>query len=367
MSKPPSPIARLRRTVVPYPGEDIRSVAARYAALKRLSVLDLMAAGLKSKDKDLTSLPLKTDHLEAFGELAGIDLQRMRHAAFGQGEDGFELLGSRASIDMIVPHWRRIAPGKLRSDGDDPWIRGHWQITCLPCDPDTGEVLLHICTECGATLSWLNFDAVHRCQRCHFDLRRIEPRIACAMDRDLAALMVGVLRRDPSALERMPPMVQRVPTAQQVQFFAWLGALRTLVNGVEIPMEGFATFEGFGSALAFPASFNRMVVDLMSAHEQRDPRFGRLIGTMEMRFHSRKLMPGKIKDSIRERLNVLLHKDEIEGLIVVAPDDCAANPKRVFRLDYREFMLRTFPARRGWDLDLQGLSERQIVLECQVQ
>ncbi len=54
----------LLRTVKPFEGEDVRSVAMRYAALKRLTVARLLRSGLAMDRGHLTSLPLKRDRIE---------------------------------------------------------------------------------------------------------------------------------------------------------------------------------------------------------------------------------------------------------------------------------------------------------------
>lgn len=364
MSKPPLP-ARLMRTVVPHGGEDIRSVAVRYAKLKRLTVADLMVAGLGAQEAHLTSVPLKTALIQRFADLAGLDAAVLRAEAFGSAGTDFELFGSPASVDMTVPHRRRIAPGILRADGDEPWVRAHWQVACLPCDPDTGETLLHLCPQCGATLSWMWVKDLHRCDRCRVDLREAEPRYASARDRELSALMLGLLRREPSAIERMPPMVAGATPAEQVQFFSWLGSLRALVNGVVLPDGPFVTFRGLEATMSFPGSFNRMVLDLMAAHEERDPRFGRLVGAMELRFRCRELMGAKIKASIRQRLDRLLQRDEVKGLIMMPFSGTAAgvpSHPRAFKFDYQTFLWSTHRASDVWHRALSGLAERRIPL-----
>ncbi|MCJ2050531.1 hypothetical protein [Methylobacterium sp. J-070] len=351
--------------MIPRHGEDIRSVAIRYAKLKRLTLDDLLIAGLRVKEGHLTSLPLKAALAETFAELAGLDAASLRKASFGQGMDGFEVFGSSADIDMLVPHWRRVAPGSLRSDGNEPWIRAHWQIACLPCDPDTGETLTHLCPACGAELTWIRVEDLYRCSRhrCRADLRQAEPRYASTRDREMSALMLGLLRREPSALERMPPVIARATQAEQVQFFSWLGALRPLVNGVIVPVGPFATFRGLGAALTYPASLDCMVRDLMAAHEERDPRFGRLVGAMEMRFRTRDLMGGRIKISVKERLDKLLFRDEVKGL-ALPPGKAMERrgQKRLVRFDHRAFLLSSQPTNAGWGRALSGLAERPILL-----
>lgn len=354
---------QMTRTVTPMAGEDVRSVAVRYARLKRLTVGDLMVAGLGVDERQFTSLPLKPAMMARLAALAGWDDASLREASFGSTAAGFELYGSPTSVDMLVPHWRRVAPAILRSDGAEPWIRAHWQVACLPCDPDTGETLLHLCPECGATLSWMGHEDLHRCDHCDFDLRETEPRYGTERDRELSALMLGLLRREPSAIERMPSMLASATPADQVRFFSWLGTLRAFVNGVIVPDGAFATFRGLEATMTFPASFNRMVLDLMAAHEERDPRFGRLVGAMELRLRARDLTGTKIKASIRQRLDRLLHGDEVKGLIMLPlPGIGTPGYPRAFRLDYPTFLQSSPPTIGVWGKALSGLGDTRIRL-----
>lgn len=363
MSKTPSTPPRMLRTVVPMVGEDVRSVAVRYAKLKRLDVGDVMVAGLGVEERQFTSLPLKASMMGKFADLIGTNAASLREGAFGSTSAGFELFGCPADIDMIVPHRRRLAPGMLRSDGEKPWIRAHWQVACLPCDPETGETLIHLCPECLATLSWMRVGDLHRCDQCEVDLRDCQPRYASERDRDLSSLMAGLLRREPSALERLPSLIAKAPRDEQLDFLSWLGVLRPLVNGVIVPPGPFATFRGLEAAVGFPDTFNRMVADLMASHEQRDPRFGRLVGTMEMRLRARSLMPGKIRTSIGQRLDRLVGMDEIKGVIAMPGHDFdGLTGTGSFRLDYPECLRLTERSIAVWGQALSGLGDRHILL-----
>lgn len=363
MTRTPPPAARLRRTVLPHPGEDVRSVAVRYAGIKRLEVPRLLTAGLGLEGRGLTSLPLKPEALAAFANLAGFDLARVRAAAFAQGDGVFEMLGSPASPDMIVPHWRRLAPGMLRADGDQPWIRAHWQIACLPCDPETGERLVQICPGCGSALSWVTVVRMHECEGCRLDLREVEPRLASEREKDLAGLLLGLLRRDPDAQSRMPAVVSGAPPIEQIEFFAWLGCLRAQVQGILIPSGSFATFRGLELALDYPTSLRGLAIDLMSAHEERDPRFGRLVGATELRLRARSLKRGKIRNSVSSLFNRVLKKDEIKGVMMVnAPELKQEGSARAIRFDYQLFLREIASPTRGPRRYLSGLNDRTILL-----
>ena len=290
MSDRPQVIGRLIRTVTPFVGEDVRSVAIRYASLKRLTITCLLHSGIKMDEAHLTMLPLKRDSVEAFADLAGLDA----HALYT------ETLGSlyrRSAIEGMMSHWRRVAPGMLRSD-PEPWIRAHWQLACLPCDPDTGECLLHTCPACWRTLSWSRAERLHCCQVCSYDLRDVSPSQLTEPVQELARLMVGIVRRNPEAIGRLPRVIASATLDEQIALFGLLGTLRSLIAGTTPHSSVFLNVNGLELALAYPASFDGLVRDLLVTHEERDARMGWFVGALEIAFQVRLLPTGRIRTHI---------------------------------------------------------------------
>lgn len=216
--------ARLLRTVEPLPGEDIRSIAVRYAAIKRLEVDVLLSAGLGMGKGFLASLLVKMCRANAFAELAGFDVRRLAFEAFGEIEDGFAAFSDFAELGAITPIWRRVAPGILKAD-PQPYVRAVWQFTCLPCDPGTGERLWRFCPSCRKTLSWLRIRAVHLCQHCGFDMRNCTSSCVSDEVRELVGVACALLRRDPKALRLLPLDIGLAPAREQFAFLLWLAEL----------------------------------------------------------------------------------------------------------------------------------------------
>lgn len=345
MSDVPPSAARLRRTVQAQPGEDLRSVVVRYARIKRISVEMLLRFGLQVDANSLASVPLRRYQLETFADLAGLELQKLANDAFAEGKNGFELFGQDAGLDVIEPHRRRVAAGMLKSDGI-PWIRAHWQVACLPCDPDTGECFVQICPTCQKSLSWVGIESVYLCQNCAIDLRMVAPRYASERKQELAKLMVGVLRRDANALTQLPAIIAHSTAREQLAFFSVLASLSFIVAGRILPHGAFATFRGLELALEYPSCLDGIIADIVRSHEECSIKLGWFAAFMEVRCRVKLLPSGKLKRSMERRIFRIMGIDEKNYMVVrrVRPD-FSSESWRSISFKYQSF-LRGVPANR---------------------
>jgi hypothetical protein len=338
MTDVPSSIARLRRTVKEQPGEDLRSVVVRYAHIKRISVERLLRLGLGVDANSLASVPLRRTQLETFADLAGLELRKLANDAFAEGRNGFELFGQDAGSDVIEPYRRRVAPGMLKLD-DIPWIRAHWQVTCLPCDPDSGECFIQICPTCRKSLSWVGIESVYRCQNCATDLRSAAPRYASERKKELAKLMVGVLRRESKALAQLPAIIANSTVREQLAFFSVLACLSFIVAGRVLPHGTFATFRGLELALEYPSCLDKIVADIVRSHDEVSFKLGWFAAIMEVRYRLNFLPAGKIRQSVRRRVSRLMGVNDEKYMIVrrTVPD-FSSDPCRSISFRYQSFL-----------------------------
>jgi hypothetical protein len=144
-----------RSSVKHHPEEAIGSLVIRLAPKGLLTPGEFLKYHFNRDDR-LPPVDLATDP-EALKELALIgsfDVEELYRAAWKTIGLTIEFLGRKLPREWFSPQDRRLAPGVLRADGDDPWIRNEWQIRALPCDLETGEIVIERCVNCGELLTW---------------------------------------------------------------------------------------------------------------------------------------------------------------------------------------------------------------------
>ncbi len=216
---------------------------------------------------------------------------------------------------------------------------------------------MHICPACRHMLIWSRAESIHRCQLCGIDLRSVEPRRAAESIRECAHLMAGIVRRRPEALAKLPRPIAKASLEEQVAFFGYLGTLRSLAAGIIQRPSGFVAFRGLELALGYPYSYRDLVRDLLSAHEERDEKLGRLAASMAIRAQTRLLPHGKLKERVRDYLNGLLKEDLIPWLKIIEVRDHSGVAD--LRIDHVEF-LASCPAKFARGRPLSGLGDKPI-------
>lgn len=110
--------------------------------------------------------------------------------------------------------------------------------------------------------------------------------------------MVGIVRRNPEAIGRLPRVIASATLDEQIALFGLLGTLRSLIAGTTPHSSVFLNVNGLELALAYPASFDGLVRDLLVTHEERDARMGWFVGALEIAFQVRLLPTGRIRTHI---------------------------------------------------------------------
>lgn len=137
---------QLLKSIVPKADESIQSIAIRLAPVALASTDELLRLGLRHSS--LASLFSNSPAIDHLSELGGFDSTEMKARSIEPAGCGFHIYQRQVPSDWLSINVRRLAPGSLVSDGDEPFHRLAWQLLPLDCDPSTGEVLIDCCPRC---------------------------------------------------------------------------------------------------------------------------------------------------------------------------------------------------------------------------
>jgi hypothetical protein len=311
------PLAPTRVSVTFHPGEATESLLLRYANKLGLAPSHVVASlGVKPATTvaAVSKSGVALRHLAHIGGFTEIELVRQSFGSLNRdGEDHTGDVGFRPTFNR-----RRIAPGVLRSDGADPWVRRNWLIDCLPCDVETGEVLHHRCP-CGRELDWNRCLSVAHCHNCGLDLR----------DMPIEFVSAGLLRtaRILAALidDRMPAAIASgLPGDLAGSSSSTLLDLCSLGEGLERsvhahphrPVQVLRIGSGMRLVEKWPISFDRLILAHLRAHEREDPQFGRARAMAEMRLKAGLTSPPAAK-LFMERVVRTLGLEEAEARMLL--------------------------------------------------
>lgn len=163
---------------VAHPDEDPASIIVRLAGRHFLRPHDLFklyfgrSSGLLSDIGTQPQILEQVDTIAGYGREFLLSLRWQRRAP-----------KTVTFRDLSLPtNWigevRRVAPGVLANDGDDPYCRLSWRFLPLTVDVTCGELLIERCPSCFSILTWKGTVSVYRCQSCNHDLRLCRPMFA---------------------------------------------------------------------------------------------------------------------------------------------------------------------------------------------
>jgi hypothetical protein len=252
-----------RRSVKHHPGEAIGSLVIRLAPEGLLTPGEFLKYHF-NRDGRLPSTDIATDP-EALKDLAligGFDVEQLYRATWKTIGAITEFLGRRLPRGWFKPELRRLAPGVLRADGDDPWIRNEWQIRALPCDFGTGEIVIERCVNCGEQLAWARIQSVCSCGICGYDQRKAKSRYApkdiLSGAREIGSFLRGDARNIPGELAALEDQ-------DFLALIAWLAYFVALPDCVLVMPSPLDAATGFRLAMQWPHSFDDTLDDFLSS------------------------------------------------------------------------------------------------------
>ncbi|WP_299749948.1 hypothetical protein [Devosia sp.] len=210
----------------------------------------------------LIYLPFKMEVLRRLGVIANVALVPLAdNACAGTVDVPASRSGSpkhfrgRTLPDGWISLDKRVAPGMLRSDGDDPYIRLAWRFSAFPCDPITGETLLNRCPSCSANLNW-DTKKIESCHQCRFDLRNAPPSFAdTQVLQDVRAIAgaIGLIDGVKAGPIDLPAPLGDLDLEQQLSVLQWCARLRGAVERTGTSGGPATAHMGLKIARAWPA------------------------------------------------------------------------------------------------------------------
>ncbi len=209
-----------RKTIEVQPLECLQSIAIRLAPCGLVTVAEFLQLGLGLWKKQLAILPERDEAIRRLAQFGGFDFDDLKSRCWRRTDRSIFVLDREVPEDWFVTDRRRLAPGRLTEDQDSPWIRMLWQLRALPCDPETGELLIDRC-ECGAALLWAKAETVWGCQECGRDVRTRTPKLAPPETAELAKELAGFfgIGRRPS----LPEPFDRLSDRAAFAAMSWFG------------------------------------------------------------------------------------------------------------------------------------------------
>jgi hypothetical protein len=266
---------QLLKSVVPSADESIQSIAIRLAPFALVSTDELLRLGLKHSS--LASLPTNPTAIDRLSKLGGFDSTEMKGRSIEPTECGFHIYQRQVPADWVSIDVRRLAPGALVSDGDDPFHRLAWQLVPLDCDPSTGEVLVDCCPRCHSRLTWTNINRVYTCSVCQFDMRESSPKCLSADRLEAARLLHDFLV---GAGPTLPEPFDEADDITSCRAMEWLAYFVELSIGKSLQPSCRNAAMGIASLHQWPHSFDDTLIEivknsagLISPSEKRQRRF----------------------------------------------------------------------------------------------
>jgi hypothetical protein len=227
----------------PFPTESARGYIARVADynLHEGHADALSFAGLDLKD--VMAGRVDAGSLDRIYGLETADVSQLWPQSLGgTGAARVSVYGAELSSRFFRHHLRRVSVAGLRKSLHH---RHAWAIEPLGFCPESWDVLIERCPDCGHKLAWSN-GAFWCCDACGIDLRRCrsvriqrEHRPALAVLSDLFSTNVGI--RD-AACNKLPGFLRSASLRTKVEFIRHVGRLfdRLGPEPSETPARGFS-------------------------------------------------------------------------------------------------------------------------------
>lgn len=293
-------------TVQQFDDEAIASLAVRLAPMGRIDTDTLLRLHLDMRGQSVSTIATKPNAIAELAALGSFDPERLSMGAWENFKDRTEFLGREFPVGWFVPERRRVAPARLAADGENARIRNVWLVAAMPCDVETGEVLLDRCPACLNLLGWTNLRTVWTCQACDFDLRFAAPRL-CPPETFAAAKELASFIFDRGV--RLPPPLDELPSLDLLKLCSWLAHVRMLPAELFLGITAKNAPAGFAQVKRWPHSFDETVFDLLGASTGDDliegnviwsKAAGGLLATID------RLSSAKAREVVRSRLAALL-------------------------------------------------------------
>jgi hypothetical protein len=257
-----------RRSVKQHPGEVIASLFVRLAPKGLLTPAEFMKYhfnrnGLVSP----TEIGTDSQALKELALIGNFDVELLYQAMWTIVGSLTEFLGRKLPQGWFRPETRRLAPGIMKSDGDDPWVRNDWQIRGLSCDCDTGELIIERSVNCHGALTWVRVQNVYSCALCKYDQRLAKPRYVTSDTLAKSRALRSYLKGDTSDL---PTELVALEDHEFLSFICWLPYFAAIPDYVLVRPSPQEAATGFSMIKRWPRCFDGTVDELLTRYGAPD-------------------------------------------------------------------------------------------------
>lgn len=299
-----APLRRWRRVPEFHDDEDPVSYIVRLARFQLLTLQQLFGLYLGLKLRDIPDLGNQPAVWPGISVITGHDLATFERNCWRRAPLPFVIFRGRRMGDSWISNSFRLAPGVIASDGEAPYARLSWRFPALPCDLDTGELLISRCPFCDGLYSWTSTLKLLRCSNCRRDVRRATPRFAAPevlrMARELAAA-IGLI---PGPGLDLPAPFGDLDLSVKLRLLEWCASFGGLLrrDGM-LPTTQNALY-GLTVAQRWPQDLE-LAVDLLFRQSRPEPDMA-----VEYPLGLHGLPTQKLKRAVRIQLREILKRPE---------------------------------------------------------
>lgn len=214
----------LPRTVEMWTGESIASLFIRTANANGMSPQELAREGLGMGQLAWPAIIYQPRLLDPISAMFNVSYDLLDQAQIKRRDHNTVTFnGEVLGIDMVDFLRCRLAPS--RTKGPKAFLRHHWSVRLIDCDPTTGELLVDRCT-CGRALLWATMTSFGKCSICRLPWHELPSKLAAEQNRRQARFWAGLLSAQPEVRNRARRQLAQGFTGSSV-WEIW----RAVVNG----------------------------------------------------------------------------------------------------------------------------------------
>ncbi|MBJ7576375.1 hypothetical protein JHC09_00555 [Devosia sp. MC532] len=242
--------------------EDPASIIVRVAEGHFFRTSDLFSRYFQLPAYRLADVGNHPGILDQLDVLAGCGSEFLRSLGWQRQAGKKVVFRGQALPSDWIGEGRRVAPGVLAADGDQPYIRLAWRFPAIPFDLNTNEMLIDRCPLCFNFLTWTRIRSVCHCQNCQFDLREARPVYARGEYVQPALKLAAHLGLLPGEKIALPPPFATEDSVVALKVLEWCAWFAGRCEVVPVAQSATNAHRGVAVAERWPATLE-LAADLV--------------------------------------------------------------------------------------------------------